>query len=287
MTYSWLNWICDLPPVVVGIIGGILPPVLLAILMAVLPIILRLLARFEGIPKHTDIELNLMTRYFFFQVIHSFLIVSLSSGIIAALPELVKDLSAAPTLLARNLPLASNFFITFVILQGLTATASALLTLVPLVIYYVKLIILGSTPRSIFTIKYTMRDVQWGTLFPTITLLVVICTFPCFLPSPAKLILFSLGIHAHLSHHQWPRMFHVLLILSSVEVSLHLAARPDTGQRDWWFVLPQGPPAYFRGDVCTTNLPDCPILPRSGREQSRKCDPNGRFDDCSHLLHGT
>jgi len=36
------------------------------------------------------------------------------------------------------------------------------------------LILLGSTPRSIFTIKYTMRSVTWGNLFPTITLLVVI-----------------------------------------------------------------------------------------------------------------
>ena len=143
--------------------------------MALLPIVLRLLARFEGIPKYTDIELSLMTRYFLFQVIHSFLIVSLASGIIAALPELAKDIGLAPTLLAQNLPLASNFFLTFVILQGLTATASVLLTLVPLIIYYVKLILLGSTPRSIFTIKYTMRNVQWGTLYPTITLLVVIC----------------------------------------------------------------------------------------------------------------
>ena len=143
--------------------------------MALLPIILRLLARFEGIPKHTDIELSLMTRYFIFQVIHSFLIVTLSSGIIAALPELANDLSLAPTLLAKNLPLASNFFLTFIILQGLTVTASGLLTLVPLIIYYVKLILLGSTPRSIFTIKYTMRNVAWGTLFPITTLLVVIC----------------------------------------------------------------------------------------------------------------
>ncbi|KAF9787955.1 DUF221-domain-containing protein [Thelephora terrestris] len=173
-TYSFLSWLCGLPSVVTGIIGGILPPVLLAVLMALLPIILRLLARFEGIPKHTDIELSLMTRYFIFQVIHSFLIVTLASGIIAALPQLAGNLGLAPTLLARNLPLASNFFLTFVILQGLTATASVLLTLVPLIIYYVKLILLGSTPRSVFTIKYTMRNVQWGTLFPTITLLVVI-----------------------------------------------------------------------------------------------------------------
>lgn len=41
-------------------------------------------------------------------------------------------------------------------------------------LYYVKLFILGSTPRSIYTIKYTLRDVAWGTLWPGTTLLVVV-----------------------------------------------------------------------------------------------------------------
>ncbi len=70
-TYSWLAWLCKLPPVIVGIISGILPPALLAILMLLLPIILRLLARFEGMPQRKTIELSLMTRFFLFQVIVS------------------------------------------------------------------------------------------------------------------------------------------------------------------------------------------------------------------------
>ena len=70
-TYKWLAWLCTLPDVVVGIISGILPPALLAVLMMLLPIFLRLLARFEGMPQRTSIELSLMTRYFIFQVIVS------------------------------------------------------------------------------------------------------------------------------------------------------------------------------------------------------------------------
>ncbi|KAI0631057.1 DUF221-domain-containing protein [Trametes polyzona] len=173
-TYSWLAWLCDLPDVIVGIISGILPPALLAVLNMLLPIVLRLLARFEGATQRTTIELSLMTRYFLFQVINSFLVVTLSSGIIAALPDLVNNPASIPALLARNLPKASNFFLTYVILQGLSGTASGFLQVVPLVLYYVKLFILGSTPRSIYDIKYTLRSVAWGTLFPTITLLVVI-----------------------------------------------------------------------------------------------------------------
>ncbi|KAL6300421.1 DUF221-domain-containing protein [Sparassis latifolia] len=173
-TYSWLSWLCSLPPVVVGIITGILPPVLLAVLMMLLPIILRLMSRFEGVPQRTGIELSLMHRFFLFLVIHSFLIVTISSGIIAALPGLVKNPSSVPTLLAQNLPKASTFFLTYIILQGLSGTASGFLQIVALVIYYLKLFILGSTPRSIYRNKYTLRSVNWGTLFPSTTLLVVI-----------------------------------------------------------------------------------------------------------------
>lgn len=70
-TFKWLGWLCKLPDVVVGIISGVLPPVGLAVLMMLLPIVLRLLARLEGIPRRTGIELSLMTRYFIFQVVVS------------------------------------------------------------------------------------------------------------------------------------------------------------------------------------------------------------------------
>jgi hypothetical protein len=115
-----------------------------------------------------------MTRYLIFQVIHSFLIVTLASGIIAALPALLNKPSSAASLLAQNLPEASTFFLTYIILQGLSGTAGGFLQIVTLIIYYIKLILLGSTPRSIFDIKYGPRTVTWGTLFPGITLLVVI-----------------------------------------------------------------------------------------------------------------
>lgn len=44
---------------------------LLAVLFMLLPIVLRMLARFEGIPQHTGVELSLMDRFFIFEVIVS------------------------------------------------------------------------------------------------------------------------------------------------------------------------------------------------------------------------
>ncbi|KAJ7686662.1 hypothetical protein B0H17DRAFT_984958 [Mycena rosella] len=173
-TAPWLAWICKIPTIPLGIISGILPPVLLAVLMMLLPIVLRQFAIFEGIPKRTGVELSLMTRFFLFQVVHSFLIVTISAGIVSALSGLLKDPSSIPSLLSQKLPQASTFFLTYTILQGLSGTAGGFLQIVPLVIYYVRLFLLGSTPRSVYGIKYGARSVAWGTTFPGITLLVVI-----------------------------------------------------------------------------------------------------------------
>lgn len=65
----------------------------------------------------------------------------------------------------------------YVILQGLAVSAGGFLAIVQLIVYYVMLFILGSTPRSIYNIKFGPRSVAWGTLFPAITLLTVISQF--------------------------------------------------------------------------------------------------------------
>jgi calcium permeable stress-gated cation channel len=59
-------------------------------------------------------------------------------------------------------------------LEGFSGTASGFLQVVPLAMYYVKIRLLGSTPRSVYSIKYSPRTSNWGTLFPSVTLLVVI-----------------------------------------------------------------------------------------------------------------
>jgi hypothetical protein len=110
-------------------VKGILPVVLLVVLNMLLPIILRLFAKFQGIPKRTGVELSLMSRFFLFQVIvggfigkvkmrtdwhlqHSFLIVTFSSGLVQAIPGIIKAPAETPMLLAQKLPLASTFFLT-------------------------------------------------------------------------------------------------------------------------------------------------------------------------------
>ena len=60
----------------------------------------------------SDIELKLFTRFWLFQVIHGFLVITLASGLINALGNLGSTSSSVPTLLATQLPGASIFFLT-------------------------------------------------------------------------------------------------------------------------------------------------------------------------------
>ena len=69
------------------------------------------------------------------------------------------------------------------LLQGLSGTGIGFLQVVPLLMYIVKIKLLGSTPRSVFAIKYSPRTSTWGTLFPLMTQLVVI-TFGYSIISP-------------------------------------------------------------------------------------------------------
>lgn len=60
----------------------------------------------------SDIELKLFSRFWLFQVIHGFLIVTAASGLVGALQNIGETVGQLPTLLATKLPDASIFFLT-------------------------------------------------------------------------------------------------------------------------------------------------------------------------------
>ena len=99
--------------------------------------------------------------------------VTLASGLVSALPAIADNPGSTVSLLATYLPQASTFFLTYFVTVGVGGAAGSLLQIVPLVLGYVLLVLLGSTPRKVYNIKFSMGKVQWGTLFPNMTLLCV------------------------------------------------------------------------------------------------------------------
>lgn len=171
---TFLRFIYNLPDPLLGIITGLLPTVLLAILMALLPIVLRLFAKLSGIPTTDAIDRYVQGSYFVFQVVHAFLVVTISSSVASVVTKIIQNPPEAATLLAANIPTASNFFFSFLALQGLNMAASILLQIVTLILFYLLGKLLDNTPRKKWKRYFTLTTLSWGTVFPIFTNFVVI-----------------------------------------------------------------------------------------------------------------
>lgn len=170
----WLSFINNCPSFLLGVIQGLLPSILLAVLMALLPIILRLMAKLGGCPSTPAVELRTQNFYFCFQVIQVFLVTTATSSAAASGAQIAQKPSSATTILARDLPKASNFYISYFILQGLSISSSAVLQIVGVILFLVLGKILDTTPRKIYRRWSSLSGLGWGTVFPVYTNLTVI-----------------------------------------------------------------------------------------------------------------
>lgn len=166
---SWLSWIKRIPKAGLSLIQGVLPPALLALLLVLLPVILRLLAKASGCRSGMDIELTVQKYYFAFLFVQVFLVVSISSGLITIVQELTKNPQSVPSLLAANLPRASNYFFSYMLLQAFSVSGGALVQLSELAKWYLLAPIMDSTARQKWRRQVNLPDVNWGKFFPVYT----------------------------------------------------------------------------------------------------------------------
>lgn len=132
------------------------------------------MAKWGGDPCQAAIELTTQNFYFGFQVVQVFLVVTLTSSASSAVTKIIDNPMEAPNLLATNLPLSSNFYISYIVLQGLSFSSGALVQIGGLIIGKILGKLLDSTPRKMYTRWSSLAGLGWGTVFPVVTLLAVI-----------------------------------------------------------------------------------------------------------------
>lgn len=173
----FLSFINDIPTVILGVVTGLLPSVALSILMALVPIVCRWMAKLSGEVTTPAVELKCQNWYFAFQVIQVFLVTTFSSGAAAVVSAIIEDPSSATTLLAQSLPKASNFFISYIIVQGLGIAAGNLINIGALVMLTIGGKILDKSPRKMYNRYITLAGLGWGSLYPKFGCLGVIGKF--------------------------------------------------------------------------------------------------------------
>ncbi|KAH6632596.1 hypothetical protein F5144DRAFT_255922 [Chaetomium tenue] len=180
---SFLRWLNEIPDVIMGVVTGLLPSVLLSILMSLVPIVMRLCAKLAGEPSVSRVELFTQNAYFAFQVVQVFLVATLSSSATAVAEQIVNNPTSAPSILASNLPKASNLYISYFIVQGLTIATSVLTQVVGFFVFSLLYKFLANTPRALYQKWSNLSAISWGSTMPVYTNIVVIAiTYSCIAP---------------------------------------------------------------------------------------------------------
>ncbi|KAJ5641877.1 hypothetical protein N7490_005877 [Penicillium lividum] len=179
----FLQFILKLPTFVKGAIEGLLPSAALALLMSLVPIICRICARRAGVPSLSRVELFTQSAVFVFQVVQVFLVTTLTSAASAATAQIIKDPLSIKDLLAQNLPKATNFYISYFLLQGLSMSSMALVQIASALIFRIINRFFAHSPRRLYTRWAELASLSWGSVFPVFTNMGVIAlTYSCIAP---------------------------------------------------------------------------------------------------------
>ncbi|KAH9831882.1 Extracellular tail, of 10TM putative phosphate transporter [Teratosphaeria destructans] len=172
--YDWLAWINKIPPVILDLLTGLLPPFLTSWFVSYVPKLFRHIAKLSGEPTTSQAELKTQAWYFAFQVIQVFLVTTTASGASAVTKNVTQNPASVPDLLAESLPKASNFYLTYFVLQGLGAASNNLLRASDLCEYLFYEYFWDKTPREKFTTYAQMKGTPFASWFPKFTNLLVI-----------------------------------------------------------------------------------------------------------------
>ena len=132
------------------------------------------MAKLGGAPTTADVEYVASNYYFAFQVVQVFLVTTLSSGASGAVGKIIENPGSVTSLLSTGIPSANNFYLSYIILQGLGVFAGVLAGLSGLVVRPLMARFLGSTPRKLFIQWNKLSEQKYGTVFPIYTNLLVI-----------------------------------------------------------------------------------------------------------------
>ncbi|KAF5018477.1 hypothetical protein F66182_9531 [Fusarium sp. NRRL 66182] len=173
-TLPGLTWIQDIPSFILGVISGLLPSVALAILMSLVPVFMRLCAKQAGCVSISQAELFTQNAYFVFQVLQVFLVQTLANSFVSSIVTIVNDPTQVFSMLSSSIPTASNFYISYFIVQGLTLATSVLTQVVGCIIFNLLYKFLAGTPRAMYNKWTTLSSLTWGSLLPVYTNIAVI-----------------------------------------------------------------------------------------------------------------
>ncbi|GMM36121.1 Spo75 protein [Saccharomycopsis crataegensis] len=170
--FPLFSWIDTSSNTVKNFISGVFPALSLIIITELIPIIFRWLSILKGKLTGAEVEIDIQNWCFTFFFIHVFLIVTVSSSVTAIFENFINNPVSLPTLLATNIPKASNFFLSFILLRGLAYAGSNMLQPYLLLKNFIfNPLLRPMTPREKFKQISNLESLQWGSIYPIYSIL--------------------------------------------------------------------------------------------------------------------
>jgi calcium permeable stress-gated cation channel len=127
-----------------------------------------------GEPSLARVELFTQNAYFVFQVVQVFLVVTVASSASALIRQISENPGSVTSALAQRIPTASNFYISYFIVQGLTIASGVLSQAVGFIIFNILYKYLAGTPRKMYQKWANLSAISWGSTLPVFTNIAVI-----------------------------------------------------------------------------------------------------------------
>lgn len=180
-------------------------------------LILAGVSKKAGSATTVDAEERTQKWYFAFSVVQIFLITTFSSGAAAVATQIAENPKIIPQLLADNLPKASNFYLSYFIIQGTASAAQNIINYSDVYEYIFYDKVMDKTPRQKYDRLAFMRGVSWGSVYPKFANLTVIGKYALHLCETSltrcsNSILLYRSADARICYH-W-----VLLVLSQLSI---------------------------------------------------------------------
>ncbi|KFA70582.1 hypothetical protein S40285_09432 [Stachybotrys chlorohalonatus IBT 40285] len=131
-------------------------------------------------------ELKVQKWFYIFQVTQVFLVTAVFSSGATVFSEILRrarNPSTIPRLLAKELPKSSNYYLTYFLIQGITASADNILNCSDLLQYLVLGWAFDKTPRHMFNRYTNLKGIASGKVFPKFANFAVIAiAYSCIAP---------------------------------------------------------------------------------------------------------
>lgn len=170
--------------------GG--PTLVVSLLNIAVPYLYDFLSNHQGMISQGDVELSLISKNFFFTFFNTFFVFAISKtglDFYSSLQGLLKDTSKIPAIIAQDVENLSNFYISFIMLQGIGLMPFRILEVGSVVLYPIYRF-LAVTPRDYAALRKP-PNFQYGFYLPTALLIFNLCLIYSALLFGATILLFG------------------------------------------------------------------------------------------------